>query len=288
MKKIKKHVSIFLTVILLFNICIFANAQEDIQNNSQKTIVSESKVNEIKEDFLLTSKNEKIEYLKAIFCELNVPTDIVDYISDEKIERFINAEEFTAIVEANNKNNDISVADNFGGDTDTDESMDELIIWAREIVTGSDGKDDYYYTLLATFTWTTAPLWRLKDTVSVSMGEGSIVNGTQEAIMQYKYDGVQQTETFDKDDNEYKGVASDCTFLINLPNSLTKVSDLAFAVSYEIRGESDAVTVCGQYFHKIGACVTSISLSGEGLGISVSPSTLHRPYSIQCGVDPID
>lgn len=127
--------------------------------------------------------------------------------------------------------------------------------------------------------WTDLPIMRMKDIISLDLGGGSIVNGSQGAVLMYNKDGTSHMDEFDKDDPEYKGVQSACAFEIDLPSS---VDEMGFIITYSVVKSSTDNTITMQYFHKWSPWIFSIGISYIG-GISVSPSSIYTEYSLQAG-----
>lgn len=263
----KKIISLLICVSLVFCCSVSSNATTTEDSNTN--ILSENDVLDIKEEYDLTSMEDKIEYLNDVFNTIGANSNFVGMMNNDLIDKLVNAEKF-GYSEVVNSDSSGNTTWSYGSNNRHYEEMDLGVIWGK---TGNE------YTILGGCEWLDIPTMKIDDIVSVDLGNGSIVDGSQVLSVQYEKDGTLYEDAYDSDDENYEGTGTACAFEFNLPNSADSINVL---IGYSITNSSDENTICLQYFHKFLPLPVSIGASYI-IGISVSPESIFTEYSLQCG-----
>lgn len=268
MKKIKKIISVIIIISLFFTyatVSVYANSTEPVTEKTTCKVLKGAELAQIRSKYSITAKTEKITYLKAVFNHFGMNEKAVEYLDDKKINSLAEADEFgykTLTIKESSKGLS-SASREF-------EVMSLALVWGRN---GST------YDIAATQEWKTLPTMRSDDIISLDLGGGSVVTGSQCAALMYSNNETIYTEEFTNQSPEYIGIQSACAFKIGLP---TSADELGMFISYSVTKYSTDNTISMQYFHKWSPWVFSISVSYY-VGISVSPSSIFTEYSLQCG-----
>lgn len=264
----KKIISLFVVCSLVFCCCntgSYASTPED----DDSIVLSEDDVLEIKEDYDLASAEGKIKYLNDVFNTIGADSNLIDMMNNDLINKLVNAESFGYSCAVNSSSSN-STTRSSGGDERYYDEMRLGIVWAKS------GKE---YTLLGGCKWLELPTMRISDIISIDLGDGSIVSGSQELSVRYEKNGTSYEEAYDSADENYQGIGTACTFEFILPNSADSINVL---ISYSITNSSDENTISLQYFHKFIPLPVNISVAYD-VGISVSPESIFTEYNLQCG-----
>lgn len=263
----KKMIGLLLSAALMISGCVYSIAEStENTGNVSSVILSSDEVEELKSQYDLTSHEEKREYLYEIFNRLGVDTKYVDMLDDKVMDDLLTAEKYgysEQISETAEQN--ARSANGVGSASRDDSAMNLAAIW---------GLNGHEYTILGLFQWKSLPIMRLKDIASIDLKNGSIVTGSQIAVLQYTKNNIAYESKYTADDPEYIGLQSACAFKIDLPNS---ADEIALVLSYNIRCDSVYNTIAVQYFHKRIFGMDSI------VGLFLSPSAVFTQYSLQCG-----
>lgn len=268
MKKFKKIVSVIMIVSLLFTytaVGVYANSTESIPEQISCNVLNSAELAQIRSKYSVTEKADKITYLKAVFKHFGMSEKAVENLDDKKINSLAEADEFGyKTLTVKNSSKGLSSASR------------EYDVMRLSLVWGRNGST---YDIVATQEWKALPTMRSDDIISIDLGGGSIVNGSQCAVLMYSNNGTSYTEEFTNQSPEYIGIQSACAFKIGLP---TSANELGILISYSVTKYSTDNTISMQYFHKWSPWAFSISVAYY-VGISVSPSSIFTEYSLQCG-----
>lgn len=264
----KKFMSILLSMLMIFSLLNFYVVAKN-QDNNEEIIINENSVENLKENYDLDNYSDKYKYLSNIFDNFGIDDKYVQALNNETFEKLVNSEEYgyknCSSFEITN-NNYLSI----GSNTRVYDDIELNVLWGR------NGNE---YTLLGTFEWIDLPLMRLKDIISIDLGGGSIVTGSQYSCLMYTKDNLDYVFEYDSSDENYIGVQSACSFEIDIPSG---ADALTMLISYSIVRNSTDNTITMQYFHKYLPWLLSISVSYI-VGISVSPERIYTQYPLQCG-----
>lgn len=263
----KKIISLLVCISLVFCCSISSNATTTEDSNS--IILSENDVLDMKEEYDLTSMEEKIEYLNDVFSTIGANSKFVGMMNSDLINKLVNAEKFGYSKVVNSDSSENTTWSYGNNDRHYDE-MDLGVIW---------GKSGNEYTILGGCEWLDIPIVQIDDIVSVDLGDGSMVDGSQILSVQYEKDGTLYEDAYDCDDENYEGTGTACAFEFNLPNFADSINVL---IGYSIINSSDENTISLQYFHKFLPFPASVS-AAYMVGISVSPESIFTEYNLQCG-----
>lgn len=263
----KKIISILVSISLVF--CCGIGSDATTTEDSNSIVLSENDVLGIKENYDLTAMEEKNKYLNDVFSTLGADSKFVGMMNNDLINKFVNAEEF-GYSKIMNSDSSENTTWSYGNNTRHYDKMDLAIIWAKS---GNE------YTILGGCEWLDIPILQIDDIVSIDLGDGSVVDGSQILSVQYEKDGELHEDAYDSDDENYQGTGTACVFEYNVPNFPDTINVL---IGYSIINSSDENTISLQYFHKFFPFPASISVS-HIVGISVSPESIFTEYNLQCG-----
>lgn len=261
-----KKVLSLIVVLALVTICFPSSVYAE-DTNSNSVVLCGQQLLSMRNKYTLTTNSSKKSYLKEICNYFGMNPSTIDYLKDSTIVCLATSQEFgfqTVVSSEQIGQRSIPSAER-----EYDE-MTLSMLWGR---TGTT------YTIMGFQEWTDLPVLRSKDIISLDLGGGSIVDGSQDAILMYNKNGTSYTDEFDKDDSEYRGIQSACIFEIDLPSS---VDDIGFIISYSIVKNSTDNTITMLYFHRWAPWMFSVGISYVG-GITLSPTTIYTPYSLQTG-----
>lgn len=264
----KKLLSVLLCLCLMFCSCITANANSVVEE-SDPAILSESAVSELKEDYDLTSEAGKKEYLREVFNNIGVDEKYVNLLKGDLLDDFVNSEKYGCTITEPKQNQGISLLSNGSNEKYIDDVY-LVIVWS---------KNDDEYALMGACEWDGAPFMKLKDIISLDLGAGSVVNGSQVLVLQYEKDAEFHELSYNENSVEYIGRDTDCIFKFDVPSG---IDSLVIAVGYNIKNSSDYNTISLQYFHQYLPGNVDVSVSFY-LGISLSTNWGMREYPLQCG-----
>ncbi|MBP3446477.1 MAG: hypothetical protein J6K64_04285 [Clostridia bacterium] len=265
----KKILSVLLCLCLMFCSCLTVNANSVVKENNP-TILSESAVSKLKEDYDLTSEVGKKEYLRKVFNNIGVDEKYVNLLKGDLLDDFVNSEKYGCKVTEPENKGGVSLL-NSGSTDDYDNGMHLVIVWSK---TGDE------YAIMGACEWYSLPVMRWNDIISIDLGAGSIVNGSQALVIQYEHEDVLYEESYSYLNSEYIGEATKCVFQFDVPELM---DSLVVAIGYNIKNESIYNTIYLQYFHNLFPWDLSIGISIEVVGISVTPGINNVPYGLQCG-----
>lgn len=230
-------------------------------------VLSESEIVDLKEKFDISTETGKKEYVISVFGKMGVSNSVVEMLTDSMIENLVAADKIGSIknIESGEKNLRSS-----GVEIREYKDISLIIIWSKE---------GNVYTAVGYCEWTDMPIVRYNDIISIDLGAGSIVNDSQELVVSYTKSGKTHNETYTKDDENYIGVGTSCSFEYDLKIGM---KNLAMVISYSVTRTSNENTISLQYFHKFMPGNISVSVS-DIVGISVGPNYTVTEYNLQCG-----
>lgn len=271
----KKAISVILSIVtfICFTITPVA-ATYDIKNNS--VIFSKSEVTALKKSMIISTKEDKTNYIKAIFEQLNINPKIANTLTDSQLEAFVNADRIYGVSEDTLPEITSQVSTFASGDNSAQyEKMNLTVIWV------SSGNT---YTCLGIYSWLDKPWTKYKDIVALGTNAGSI-NQEESTLSMFwvTEDGIETEKNYregeEYDDCTYLGEGTTAVFEINIPNDF---EELSFAIGTEITVDH-AATLTGTYHHKKVLLNASISVAIY-VGVSVSPQSYYDKYPVQCGL----
>lgn len=264
-KIVKKQFSLLLCIVFLLGCIPIANASSF--EAGSETMLTEYEVSHIKGKFDVSTHSGKYEYVCEVLNSIGVSQIYSDLLTDKMIDKLVSAEKIGYIRKDSVKRSSV---DDYDAEIREYDKLRLTILWLK---TGNE------YTLLGGVEWTDMPILRYTDIISIDIGGGSIVNGSQECVLYYENNGVANEELYDSSDENYNGTGTACAFDVNIPLFLDSLSIL---VGYSIIKSNAENTICLQYFHKNWPFSASVSAS-YGIGISVSPIKYFTEYNLQIG-----
>lgn len=306
----KKVLSIIVTLSLLFTLTTYSSAyQNDPDNYTLENAAIEKIKNELEEneDLSITQKAE------MLLTECGMDSQIVKGISDNmkaKIYNECNGFGMKTEYCVENSNGYVShiqkseyldekntinanIFSNFGISPMNNTVTDKYFKKSTSYIAGKGG----YYALFVMFEWLKAPLIRATDGLVLSASSGAFESGSSGAIFTYdqvttksnKVTTQHKEFTYDETSKNYTG-NSNVVYSFKLPadapgTNLSVVNiNIKTCVLSGFNVEHPTLktnfTFYGNYFHRIIALGSSISISGSGPSISISPSTSFKQYTI--------
>lgn len=277
----KRFIGLILTLSILISCCITSNAISVTDNNnmSQVKIASREEIfgRASRAAAMPSSESDKLEYVETVFEYMGFDKKFIGLLSDDLIDEMLKAEEFGFSTNAiNSMPQKASAQYESGSNKRTQRDMYLAILWFR---------CDDLYTVIGCSQWLVSPIQRDEDIISVDLGGGSLINNSPRAVVQYSSHGKELEYEYHYNSASYCGTGTACAFDICLPTENLDADEgsIVIAVSYQIISSNREYTISYQYFHNWLSVDTSVSVSGDGIGISVSPKWLLTEYNLQCG-----
>lgn len=225
---------------------------------------------------VISTKEDKTNYMKTIFEQLNINPKIANTLTNSQLEAFVNADRIYGVSEETVPEYESQISTFASGNNYAEyDKMKLTIIWV------SNGNT---YTCLGIYSWLDTPWTKYKDIVALGTNAGSI--NQEESTLSMLWiteDGIESEKNYQEgvlyDDCTYLGEGTTAVFEINIPNDF---EELTFAIGTEVTVDQ-AATLTGTYHHKKVLLNASISVSIY-VGVSVSPQSFYDKYPVQCGL----